>query len=376
MKTYFTFCALFALVFLGCSKSDDPSSEVEGGKSIDADYIVLLSKDGILKPQLLNANAEVVTLNPAESSLTEKANPDLSFVDGANFIQYHKDGTCNAQVISHNFKNDTNKEIAAFSDLDDCNLTAKAIAKSDDFLFISYELTGSNSSAYFVRIIDLGASELSAIDVTLDKNPVDLAVANNRLFILTSDGLMTEEHSLSVMDISNNTLIHELDLGFRARRIFTDVQQNIIISNDALHTTLNSATMAYEYTQYDNATAPNFSTSESTNFDLSGRLFYPMNPGENSSYPLVPAIYDFSKKRVTLYAYENFLTEAKRNFEYEIETTATIGYDEANGLMLIGYQKMNSASKLGGLLRIRLAPEPAVIDNIDLDGVPYEIIIN
>jgi len=32
-------------------------------------------------------------------------------------------------------------------------------------------------------------------------------------------------------------------------------------------------------------------------------------------------------------------------------------------------------SNEGGLMRIKPVPEPAFIDNIDLDGVPYQIFI-
>lgn len=378
MKSYFTICTLFALVLFGCSKSDNGSDE-DGEKkmtSIDADYVTLLSKNGNLKPQLLNANAELITLNPVESALAEKLIPDLSFIDGFNFLQYHSDGNCGGQVSIHNFNSDTTIEIPVFTDFNDCNLTTTSIAKFEDFIFISYEITSANPSSYLVRIIDASTVEMSSVDVTLDEKPVDLTFANNRLFILTVDELVTDENNLFVMDMSSKTLVHEMGLGYGVRRIFTDIEDNVIISYNELHTTLNSSTMAFEYTQYESGTEPKFAASESSNFDLEGRIFYPMEPSSNSSYPLVPAIYDFSKKLVILYAYENFLTEAKRNFEYEIETTTAVGYDEKNGLMLIGYKKINSASKEGGLLRIKLAPDPAFIDNIDLDGIPVEIMIN
>ena len=376
MKTYTILCALLALVIMSCSQSDNGSGEEEENKSIEADYVTLLSKDGILMPQLLNANAEVITLNPAQSSLTENTIPDLSYAEGSYFLQYHKDDKCSGLATVHDFKNDTTTNIVVFTDLNDCKLTATAIAKSGNALFISYVVTSADPNDYMVRIIDLDTSDFSYVDVVLDKKPIDLTIANNRLFILTLDEFISDENSLSVVDMSNNSLIHEMGLGYNVRRIFTDVQKNVIISYDELHTTLNSGTMAFEYTQYESDTAPKFSDSESSNFDPDGRLFYPMEPGSNSAYPLIPAIYDFSKKLVVLYAYENFLTEAKRNFEYEIKTTTAVGYDEKNALMLVGYKKKSGSSKEGGLLRIKLAPEPALIDNIDLDGVPTEILVN
>ena len=68
--------------------------------------------------------------------------------------------------------------------------------------------------------------------------------------------------------------------------------------------------------------------------------------------------------------------EEDSNFEYEIETTTAVGYDEKNGLMLVGYKKLNIAANAGGIIRIKIAPEPMLIDNIDLDGVPIHIIVN
>jgi len=376
MKTYTTFGAILALLIFSCSKSDNGQIDEGGTTNVEADYVTLLSKDGLLRPQLLHANAESITLNPSQSSLSQKTTPELSSVDGSYFLQYHKDGNCGGQVSKHDFRTDTTTDFLVFTDLNDCNLTATAIAKSDDFLFVSYVVTSSEPYDYFVRVIDVNSSEFSSVDVTLDKKPVGLTVAGGRLFILTLDELITDENSLSVLDMSNNTLVHEMSLGNDARRVFTDVQDNVIISYDELHTTLNSSSLAFEYTQYNEATAPKFSSSESANFDSNGRLFYPMDPASNSSYPLVPATYDFSKKLVTLYAFENFLTEAKRNFEYEIETTTAVGYDEKNDLMLVGYKKRTGATKEGGLLRLKLEPELVFVDNIDLDGVPEEIVIN
>ena len=61
-------------------------------------------------------------------------------------------------------------------------------------------------------------------------------------------------------------------------------------------------------------------------------------------------------------------------FEYEIANTTMVGFDDSNGLLLVGYSKSTGAGK-GGLLRIKVAPEPELIDNIDLEGVPYTIYI-
>lgn len=374
MKTYFSFSVLFVLIFFGCSKSDGNSDANEQDELVKVDYIVLLSKDDLLTPQFLSSDDEVITINAEKSALPENLIPDLSLFDGFDFIQYHKNGNCNGKITSHNFDTNVTIESDVFSDFKDCNLIVSALGKSNNSLFISYELPSTMLSTYYVRIIDLSDSSNSHIDISLDEKPVDLAIANNRLFILTLDA---DKNSLLVFDIPTKALIHEKGLGGGVDRMFTDTQDNIIISYNEFHTVVNSAALSFEYTQYENSViAPKFSTSVSANFDNEGKLYYPRQPGETSSYDLVPAIYDFDKKLVVMYAYENFLSEAKRKFEYEIETTTVVGYDEKNGLMLVGYKKVNTAAKSGGILRIKLSPEPILMDNIDLDGVPYEILIN
>lgn len=375
MKTYTIFYALMALVIISCSKSDANDTGGENEKSIDADYVLLLSQDGMLTTQLLNANAEVITLNPAQSSLVEKPVPDLSSMSGTRFLQYHSSGNCDGTITRHDFSEDNFEEIAVFEDLMDCNLTATAIAESANLIFISYVLTNTNPDSYIVRIIDANSTDFSFEDVVLDKKPVDLAIANNKLFILTIDEQITDENSLSILDLSSNSLILEMDLGYDAKRIFKDGSNNIIISYEELHTTLNSSSLEVVYTQYKNGTAPNFVDATSSLLDVSGRLYYSAESEDHSTYSKIPAVYDFTQNLIVLYAFENFLSEAKRDFEFEIETTTAVGYDDENNLILIGYKKIGTGNK-GGLLRIKPAPEPAFIDNIDLDGVPYEVIVN
>ncbi|WP_339665649.1 hypothetical protein, partial [Maribacter arcticus] len=95
----------------------------------------------------------------------------------------------------------------------------------------------------------------------------------------------------------------------------------------------------------------------------------------NSAIDMVPAIYDFQTNNTVVYLFENFLTESDINVKYRIATTTSIGYDEQNNYMLIGYQKKGEVNK-GGILRITPAPDFKIIDNIDLDGVPQTIFVN
>lgn len=375
MKTYNSILVLLALVIMGCSKSDDTSIvNEEKPTSIDADYAVMLSSGTTLAPQLLNANGELLTLNPEQSNLAGNSLPQLTSMQGSEFFQYHKTG-CTGQITIHDFAKDETAEIDVFDDLDDCMLTAVAFLASDSKICIAYEREiDEKTSDYGVRIIDRNSADFDFVDVPLNKKPLDLAIANDRLFIMTLDVEISDENYLSVLEFSSNSLVHEMNLGFRARRVFSTSEATIIISYDELHTTLDSSSLSFVFTNYQEGTEPEFTGNTFDCFDEDGKLYYPKVSGALSTYPEIPAVYDFTKNLVTLYAYENFLTEEKRDFEFEIETTTTVNYDEKNDLILIGYKKVGKQE--GGLLRIKPSPEPAFVDHIDLEGVPYTLFVN
>lgn len=378
MKTYNLFYLLLVcLIVSSCSKSDGGLGDDEGGTNpgADADYTILLTSGSTLKSTLLNANADLVTLNPTESPFADMTIPQLTYRDGNVISMYRSSGNCIGDIVKFNFDDDTSEELSTFEDLGTCDLTAYAIAHSQSALYIAYGLEDTmKDTNYFVRAIDLNSAESNFIDVPIGKKPMDMAFSNNRLFILTIDEEVTDENALSIMDASNNSLIIEMNLGYDAHKVIRNIDGNIIISYDELHTLLDSETLAVQYVNYQTGKEPNFVGSNSTNFDNSGSLYYTMEPGDYSIYSIIPAVYSFSENLTTLYAYENFLTEAERDLEFKIETTTMVGFDQKNGYILIGYKKSDGSGK-GGLLRIKPAPEPAVIDNLDLDGIPYDIIV-
>lgn len=342
---------------------------------IKADYTLLLQKEGTLKSILLNADSEAITVNPADSPFPDVTFPELTYTDGHLLGLYQKKTPCEGRIMIYDFKEDQSGEMEIFTDLGDCSLSANAIARSADTFFVAYQLEiTSKETAYFVRILDLDSDESEFTDIELDKKPVQMLVTNNRLFILTLDEEITDEYALSVMDMNTNLLIHEMDLGFDVRRIFKTPEMDVIVSYDELHTTLDSASMSFEYTQYNEDTAPNFMESDFEYFDASGKMYYEMLSGSNSMYPFIPAVYDFDENLAILYAFENFLTQEQRDFEFEIERTSMVSYDEENGLILIGYKKSSDDGK-GGLLRIKPIPDPEFIDNLDLEGVPFQIFV-
>ena len=376
MKTYPFYCLFLVCIILSsCSKSDLDSTEQEQNTGHDADYNLLLSSGTTLKSVLLSANGDQIALNPDESPFVDTPIPDLIYKEGANISMYHIDGACSGKVVKYDFIHNTSNEIEVFADLGACALTALAIAHSTHKIYIAYglEITSKDNS-YFVRTIDLNGAEPTFVDLSIDKKPIDLVFSNDRLFILTFDEEITDENALSVMDTEANSLLTEIGLGYDAHKLIKNIDGNLIIVYDELHTLMNSESLAVQYVNYEAGKEPNFKGTDATHFSGEGSLYYARDPGSYSDYPLIPAVYDFGKNLSVLYAYENFLTENERNIKYMIETTTMVGYDPLNGYILVGYKKSDGSGK-GGLLRIKPTPDPAVIDHLDLDGVPYEIIV-
>ena len=368
-------CAVLALVVVGCNTSDEiPGFEEE--KTVQSDYNLILNTNGILSTQHLNADADSMDFNPDEAdAFIDVALPELTYRNEDVLGFYHEQIDCSGKVTLHNFKEDTSNEITVFGDIADCNtLTVTGFTHTSSMMYLSYVIeVSSKNKTYFVRAIDITAGEENFVDIELSKKPLQMVFTNNRVFVLTFDEKETNENGLVTIEVSSNTIINEMNLGYDARQLFVDVNKDVIIGYDSLHTILNSKTFVLTYVNYEDGKEPNFATSKATFFNSNGNLYYG-RPTTDSVFPSIPAIYDFGQRTVYLYYYENFLTEAQMQFEYEIANTTMVSYDNSNGLLLVGYSKSTDAGK-GGLLRIKVAPEPKLIDNINLDGVPYAIYI-
>ncbi|MCP4974965.1 MAG: hypothetical protein GY931_02275 [Maribacter sp.] len=376
MKTYSIIYALLALVVIGCSESSDSQliEEIEEKENFfNADYILLQESSGVLSAQLLKSSETRIDLSPAESTFSDVPYSDILFSKESIFANYTKLTDCSGQVTIHDFSDDTSNIVTVFNDLIDCNLSVTSIAVESNKLYISYVLEETSKiNTYFVRAIDLPTSEDNFIDVELDKKPLDMVFTNNRLFVLTIDLEITDENSLSVIEGASTTVIHEINLGYDVEQIFADTNQNMIISYQELHTVLNTSTIGVQYIGYEDGKEPMFYDSNFNCFDDQGRLFY-KRPNDDDIHLNIPAIYDFGNNLAILYFYENFLTPSQLEFEYKIGDTTMVGYDDANSIMLVGYQKTDDESK-GGLLRIQLEPTPELLDNLDLNGVPHQIV--
>ena len=379
MKKYYLSFALFALIFTNCSKSED-SVDANGEKmeqpAVSADYNLIVSKNGMLSGTLLLADSETLGISEGESDFDPVSEPQLTFDEGKVLTLYSTKSPCSGTISIYDHNNKSSKSLDAFTDLGTCELTALSLLNSGNRIYVGYDKKNATESLeHYLRILDISGAEPVITDISLDFSAVGMAFSNNRLFVLGLDDEGSKENKITVFDAATNEKLYGNNLGFNARTIFKNPNGNIIIGYDELHTTINSATFTFGFTNYGLETAPNFASSPTLKFASDGKLYYAVNGGVNSTYDKIPAIYDFEANSAVLFAYENFLTEAQRNFEFEIENTTLVQYDEVNELILVGYKKSGGEGK-GGLLRIDAVSGPKVKGNIDLDGVPFAIYLD
>tara|TARA_R110002153_G_scaffold30587_7_gene93847 strand:- start:5866 stop:6990 length:1125 start_codon:yes stop_codon:yes gene_type:complete len=374
MKTY-NIVAYFimALSFVACEKSSEESTE-EIAIEAPTNYTVFLSSGNNLNAVVLGTPNDELIVKNSVASFSEIPSEYVKFRD-SDEISFYYTSNCQANIELYNAANYTTNSFQVFQDLDPCAIEVTAITHTAELIFIAYEreLLGKDMQNV-VRIISLNNSGENHIDISLDKKPVDLITSSNRLFVLTLNEFVTDEYHLSVFDLNTNQQIVELDLGYNALKLFKNNSEQVLISYPELHTTLDPISLDKTYTTYSENTAPDFITTKDSFLDSSGKMYF-QKAMLNTEIDMVPAIYDFQTNNTVVYLFENFLTESDINVKYRIATTTSIGYDEQNNYMLIGYQKKGEVNK-GGILRITPAPDFKIIDNIDLDGVPQTIFVN
>jgi hypothetical protein len=374
MKTYSLLAPMvMALSFVACEKSTVVDFE-QAPTNLAAAYTLFLKSNNRLNTYVLGSTDEGLVMQNGATAFGEIPSNSLKYRAGEE-ISFYYTSNCEASLQIYNAANDTATELKVFVDLDPCTIEVTAIAHTNHFAFLSYvrELEGKDRE-YMVRFISLTTDIGTFIDIPLEKKPVDLVPSLNRLFVLTLNEFVTNEFHLSVIDMTSKDTLMEVDLGFDATKLFKNNANKIIISYPELHTTLDPISLEKTYTMYGKDTAPGFLSTKDSFMDSKGRMFF-QKTIQAASIETVPAIYDFEKNNTVVYLYENFLTEAELNVQYNIGMTTSIGYDEKNDFVLIGYQKKGQQDK-GGILRISPSPDFKIIDNIDLEGVPQTIFVN
>ncbi|WP_405414389.1 hypothetical protein [Maribacter sp. Asnod1-A12] len=374
MKTYnLVACFTLVLILVACEKSSDEVSE-ENKTSIEANYTVFVKNDDLINVVIVESVEEQMTVKNMVDSFGDIPSSSKKFKTSKD-ISFYFTSNCEANLKWLNLENMTTKSITVFSDLDPCSIEVTATAHIDSSAFIAYEreLLGKDKQ-FLVRINSLTEPSENFSEIILDKKPLELVVSTNRLFVLTLNEYVSNEYHLSVIDLNDNTILSELDLGYDASRLFKNNSGQILVSYPKLHTTIDPISLDETYTTYGENTEPGFITTEDFYSDTVGR-FYFQKKVPTAIINEVPAVYDFESNSTVVYLFENFLTETELTVKYNIEANTAISYDEANNYILIGYKKKGQSNE-GGILRITPAPDFKFIDNINLTGVPQTIFAN
>ncbi|MGC1514307.1 MAG: hypothetical protein WA810_01915 [Maribacter sp.] len=374
MKTYsIAALLLVAFSFVSCEKSEVETTK-EVSETFTANYTVISKNNNRLNTQLLGSTESSLTLKSEVSAFIELPSNSLKYRT-ADRISYFSTENCTANLQIYRPSSDETVLYEVFSDLDVCDIQVTAITHTNDYVALSYiqELAGKNFQ-YTVRFISLTEETPTFTEVTLDKKPVRMVSSTNRLFVLTVNEFVTDEYHMSVINSVSNEILIELDLGFDANSLFTNKAGEVIIGYPELHTTLNPSTLVQKYTVYADDTAPGFESSNDFFMDAAGKLFF-QKTVLTAEINIVPATYDFVANNTVVYLYENFLTEAQMNVAFDIKATTTLGFDAANNIMLIGYEKKGT-QQTGGILRVTPAPDFKLIDNTDLEGIPQAIFVD
>ncbi len=374
MKTYTYLWGIFAFIILGCNKSSndkDANEEV----NVETSYSILINTNNSLTTTLLNADASAMSVSSETSNFDAIEASLVQYKDNGNYFFYKNISDCDGEIIQYDFLNEAQESVDVFPDLLDCELEVLSILSTDNAFYVAYNIAVVNMpSKYIVRKINRNTAEFSFVEVELSKKPLQMAFSNNRLFVLLLDEDITNENEVVVISNSSFSIINTQGLGYDVKKIFTDANDNIILSYDELHAVLDKETLAINYIRYGEGAEPNFADSQILYLDSVGKLYYSMQ-AEDLLTESIPAVYDLKNNLATLYIYENFLTSAQLQVEYKIEATTVLSYDEENNILLVGYKKSGDQN-LGGILRIKPAPNLEFIDNINLTGIPYDIIVH
>jgi hypothetical protein len=363
---------LLTVFLVACTKTATEINEEVDEQPIYANYTVLLKENSNYSIHQVSSEESGVFDIEVESSFPDFLNNEISARTRDKVGFYSKTSDCLGEVLLYDFTSKITTQLTVYEDLGICNLETTAMAHNTEYIFLSYNLSlEGKSQKYFLRTMAVD-DPIAFTELELAFNPISLVSINDRLFVLTKDAEVTDEFKLFVVDIPSNEIILEKNLGYDVNQIFKNSQNDIIISYNELHTVLHSATLSVTYTNYGEATAPNFGDSAHISFDSEGKMYYDMFTEDQTATQSIAAVYDFEANSAVLYYFENFLTTEQLSVEYDILKATAITYDETNNLILIGYAKKSSSNK-GGILRITPAPDLTFVDNVNLDGIPQSI---
>lgn len=375
MKTLCLPGLLLCLWLSSCSKSEVGPGTVDTDEGVTAQYTLLLSDGGSYTPVEFTANA--LTIEPSvEGTMAPEPfiAPEITYRNNSVLCFYRTLADCSGEVRYMGLTDGNVSVKKVFGDTPSCGREIMGLACSGSTAYIGYNMPGGGikETLYLVRAVSLADAPAAFPETELEYAPQQLLWTNNRLYVLSYD-IGTDTYFLNVLNGETGASQQELDLGSGVQQLLVTNAGKLLVSYEQRHLLLSPTNLeVLSRVVYAEGKKPNLGESPTFYFDPADHLYYAMPTALNGTeYDHIPAVYDLANHIAYLYYYENFLNENQRNTYYAIGDTRVVGYDHHNGFLLIGYQKAGSST--GGLIRIKPVPEPKLIDQISLDGIPMQI---
>lgn len=376
MRLYAKFISVFCLLLTACSKEGVSESPITTEENVEVNYSILQTSDDILSEVNIIADRENILASNRSQAFESIAMPLLTNFSLDEALFYNNTSDCSGELLNYDLDKDTSKEFSFFEDSKNCDRQIYAIKTADIGFFILYSLPGDflKDEKFYLRLVDNKDLESGFEDFEMDKKPTQLVYANGRLFVLVEDLALGNVYSMQVFDLQKKEWILEINLGDEVERLIRTPDNNLMITYPDLHNVYSTITLdVLSSTRYLEGTEPHLGETEIHHFAPDGKVYFASATNLNGTiYPQIPAVFDFERNTTILYYYENFLTEEEQRFEFDIGNTTAVAYDSKNNLMLIGYQKSQNPNK-GGLIRIKPAPNPKMVDQTNLEGIPLYI---
>lgn len=376
MRLYANFISVFCLLLTACSKEGVSESPITTEQNVEVNYSILQTSDDILSEVNIIADRENILASNRSQAFESIAMPLLTNFSLDEALFYNNTSDCSGELLNYDLDKDTSKEFSFFEDSKNCDRQIYAIKTADTGFFILYSLPGDflKDEKFYLRLVDNKDLESGFEDFEMDKKPTQLVYANGRLFLLVEDLALGNVYSMQVFDLQKKEWILEINLGDEVERLIRTPDNNLMITYPDLHNVYSTITLdVLSSTRYLEGTEPHLGETEIHHFAPDGKVYFASATNLNGTiYPQIPAVFDFERNTTILYYYENFLTEEEQRFEFDIGNTTAVAYDSKNNLMLIGYQKSQNPNK-GGFIRIKPAPNPQMVDQTNLEGIPLYI---
>lgn len=369
MRTFLPVLLAGLWLFISCTSdaTGEAPKDEQPDSGIATSYSIFLEENGTYSLQDISADAlDFEALGTVDVSAM--AAPLFSDIEQSVFGILLPGTNCEVDVLTYTPQASSKHSI--LTGLDACAIDIIGFAQSLQASYILYKREDPISFALRYSVRRISADGTDFTDSELPGRALDLDFSSGKLFVLTYLSGSESESALLEFnpDLSGTPEIHPVSTG---GKLLTSLgTDRLLLGYEDAHQIYNSATMSLvDNILYQPGTEPGF-TYERPLSDPSGNiLYYLFDDPQTTDKERIAAIYESNRRTLVLYLVENFLSPDQREFQYDVGAVTAVGYDAANGLLIIGYARATRANQ-GGLLRLKLEPEFQFLDQLDLPAVP------